>query len=90
VAIKLGSMVVDSLTGFTGIAVGRTVYLYGCVRIAIESTTLNKDGQPIEAVWVDEQRVEVVKKQSRKISSQSDAKTGGPQADPSRRADSIR
>ena len=82
--IKLGSLVKDSFTGFTGIATAYTEWLYGCTRICIEPKEL-KDGKPIEAQWFDEQRVEVIEEKKPKISKQSSADSGGPQADPPRR-----
>lgn len=58
--IQLGTKVRDLITGVSGIAVGRTEWLYGCTRIAVESAELTKDGKPSEALWWDEQRVEPV------------------------------
>jgi len=69
--VKLGTKVKDSITGFSGIAVCRTEYLYGCVRIGVESEVL-QDGKAIEPHWFDEQRLEEA----------STAETGGPQPDP--------
>lgn len=83
-AVKLGSRVRDNLTGFEGIAVGRTDWLFGCSRIGIEPTTL-KDGKPIEAQWFDEQRVEHIKDApGATVSPDSSAQSGGPQNDPRR------
>ena len=65
--IRLGDKVRDNITGFTGVATGRTEYLYGCVRICIEPAELH-DGKPVEALWFDEQRLDAA----------SGAKTGGP------------
>jgi len=81
--IKLGSLVKDSITGFTGIATGDANFMYGCRRIQIESKML-KDGKPIEAQWFDEQRVEIVKVDKPKVSENSRATSGGPQNDPTR------
>lgn len=72
--VKLGSRVKDSLTGFKGVAVARTEYLYGCVRVCVEPEAL-KDGKPIDAQWFDEQRLDVT----------SAAKTGGPGSIPAGR-----
>lgn len=83
--IQLGSRVRDSLTGFTGTAIGRTEWMYGCARIAIEPTEL-KDGKPIDMVWFDEQRVQLVQEQNPEVSKESSATSGGPQKDPSPRA----
>lgn len=87
--VKLGSRVKDSFTGFSGIATGRTDWLFGCSRICIEPTEL-KDGKPIESVWVDEQRVVVIDEQTVEISADSSAVSGGPQNDPRRSADPSR
>lgn len=57
--IKLGDVVRDTITGFTGVAIGRSVWLYGCERIGIEPAEL-RDGRPMDPVFFDEQRVEVV------------------------------
>ena len=83
--IKLGSKVRDTLTGFEGTATGRTTFLYGCVRICIESTEIQK-GEVVEN-WFDEQRVETVKKTKPQVSPGSSAAPGGPQRDVMRRAD---
>jgi len=65
--IELGTRVKDSITGFCGIATARTVYLYGCIRVAVETTGL-KELKPIEPVWFDEQR----------LAKDSPAQSGGP------------
>ena len=88
--IKLGSKVRDTLTGFEGIAVGRTEWLFGCARVTIEPDRLTKEGLPIEAQWFDEQRVELVKNLPVEVSADSSATSGGPQRDPSRPANPTR
>jgi len=68
--IKLGDEVKDKVTGFEGIAMARTEYLYGCVLIGVLLKVLSKDeGKPIDWVWFDEQCLDIL----------SEAKTGGPQ-----------
>ena len=69
--VKLGTRVRDSITGFAGIAVCRTEYLYGCVRIGVEPQEL-QNGKPVESQYFDEQRIEEA----------STAESGGPQPDP--------
>jgi hypothetical protein len=59
--ITLGSKVKDKISGFTGIAISRTVFLNGCVRIEIDPDRLNKDGDLIEGAVFDEVQLEVVK-----------------------------
>lgn len=66
-AVKLGDVVTDKFTGFTGIATSRTEYLYGCVRVYVEPTEL-KDGKPLEGAHFDEQRLD----------PESAVETGGP------------
>jgi hypothetical protein len=67
--VNLGANVTDRITGFSGIAIARTEYLYGCVRVCVEHGKL-RDGKPIEGQWFDEQR----------LSATSKAKSGGPGA----------
>jgi len=65
--IKLGQKVKDNITGFKGIAIARCEYLNGCISIEVQPIEL-KDGRPIKAEWIDEQR----------LTTKSSAKTGGP------------
>ena len=58
--IELGSLVKDSITGFTGIAVGRTEFGFGCVHIRTQAQELSERGDPIPAHSFDDQRVEVL------------------------------
>lgn len=81
--IKLGSKVKDTLTGFEGIAVARTEWLYGCTRISIEPTQLEK-GEPIAIHSFDEQRVQVLEERAPTVSPDSSATRGGPYPDPER------
>lgn len=53
--VTLGKYVTDSVTGFKGVAVSRTTYLYGCIRVGVEAA--NKDGKPITE-YFDEQRLD--------------------------------
>lgn len=83
--IKLGNLVRDIISGFSGVATARTEWMYGCSRICIEPQHLH-EGKPIEAQWFDEQRVVLVEERAPEVSPASKAKTGGPQRDPSRSA----
>jgi hypothetical protein len=87
--IKLGSKVKDVLTGFTGRATARVEYEYGCARIFIEPGEM-KDGKPIEGIYFDEQRVEVVEEKLPVISKDNSATTGGLHDNPTRTKDPIR
>ncbi len=80
--IKLGSLVRDKITGFKGIATGRTIWLHGCDRICVEPQSLH-DGKPIEAQWFDSKRLDLVKSGVVETEDAPDEeKPGGPQNDP--------
>lgn len=57
--VELGQEVRDYVTGFTGIATARTVYLAGTPQIAITPKQGVSSSMP-ETVWVDEARLEVI------------------------------
>lgn len=73
--IELGDEVRDTISGFTGIVIGRTEWLYGCVRIGVSPRKVNKEsGKIIDAQWFDEPQLEVLtpRKKPNKLSG------GGP------------
>lgn len=76
--VKLGDLVKDMITGFTGIASSRTEYLFGCVHIGITSNKMDKDGVPIGVLSFDEQRVVRIDKREVVVSPDSTATSGGP------------
>ena len=77
--IELGDHVVDSVSQFKGIAMARTEYLYGCVRVMVSPTGLDEKGKPFEEEWFDEGRLG------------STTGTGGPERlKPSRMPDAPR
>lgn len=57
-----GDRVKDSITGYTGIIIGITDWLFGCKHVAVKREGLDKEGRPQESKSFDIQRVEVVKK----------------------------
>lgn len=59
--INLGDEVKDTVTGFKGIATGRSTYLTGCNHICLQPK-VGKDGKFPESRWFDEPMLEVVKK----------------------------
>jgi hypothetical protein len=75
--INLGDKVRDVVTGLTGIAVGKTQYLQGCIRIAVQPQEL-KDGKPVDASWFDEPQLEVIEAGAIKLKSEKSEKPGGP------------
>lgn len=58
--IKLGDKVRDKVTKFQGIAIGRKDYLYCSPEIWIQPETCKDDGTMLDAVYFDEDRVEVI------------------------------
>ena len=73
--MKLGDKVRDEITGFEGVAVSRTEYLYGCVQIGVQPTGLTENGKPKELEYFDEQRL-----------TESEAPVGGPGDHPPQRS----
>ena len=74
--MKLGSRVRDIITGFEGIADSRTEYQNGCVSIGVQPLELNKEGEPGDIVYFDEQR----------LGPGSKATKGGPGGHPPQRS----
>ena len=59
-AIKLGSHVKDTISGFTGVVVAETNWLYGCRRLTIAGDFLH-EGKPVETQCFDEPQLQVIK-----------------------------
>lgn len=75
--ITLGDMVVDTITGFKGIAVAKHLYLNGCARISV-SPKVGEDGKLAENQAFDEPQLKIVKKSVVCGSTDANGKTGGP------------
>ncbi len=54
--INLGMKVKDELTGYTGVVVARSEWLWGCVTIGVLCGE-RKDNVPIQEQWFDEGRL---------------------------------
>lgn len=74
--INLGDKVKDSVTGFTGIAIGRTQWLHGCDRIIVQPA-VDKTGKMGENAQFDEPQLILVKKAVVKVEQTTAKKTGG-------------
>ena len=74
--IRLGSKVRDKITGFQGIVTGAAEYLTGCIQYAVKPP-VDKDGKMIDAVWLDEDRLELLKDNGEPTVTTN----GGPQPD---------
>lgn len=93
--VNLKDFVVDEITGFSGVVIGITTWLYGCRRVIVQSKELSKDGFPISPESFDEARLivknpVVVSTESNEQPVQEKPKTGGPRDDPQQVADPIR
>ena len=60
VPFDLGTRVRDAVTGYEGTLVAVTLWISGHARCAVQSGYLD-GGKPIEEVWFDAPRLEVVK-----------------------------
>jgi hypothetical protein len=56
---ELGAYAREIISGFEGVIVGKTLHLNGCHRVIIQPTKL-KDGEPLSALSVDVQQVDIV------------------------------
>lgn len=73
--IELGMTVIDEITGFEGIAVARSEWLWGCVSIAVMCGD-RKDSIPVPEQWFDEHRLTEVEGVDRLVTPAE--VTGGP------------
>ena len=74
---KNGSRARDIITGLTGIIVGRTDYLTGCVHYGLAPEEIKNDGGIPEWVWLDESRIVLVEENAIKLKLKKE-KPGGP------------
>lgn len=58
--IPLGAKVKDSVTGYTGIATARTVYLNASPRILVQAQGLTDELKPIEPQWIEDAQLDLV------------------------------
>lgn len=72
--IELGQECKDKISGFKGMAVGRSDYLYGCSHICLQPK-VGKDGKLPDSKWFDEPQVDVVGKKKIKGGNKT---VGGP------------
>ena len=82
--VDLGDKVKDLVTGFAGIAVAKTEWLHGCVRIMVQPDTLDKDGKPQEMISFDEPQLEIITAKKVPFGSRD---SGGPRPEIKQRPD---
>ena len=58
--ITLGQKVKDNVTGFTGIAVAKCIYLNGCIQYQIVPKFNPGSGILYRNLWVDESQLKIV------------------------------
>lgn len=61
---KLGDTYEDTITGFTGVAVSVTKFLYAAERTALQPTKLSKEGKPIDSQVFDSDQLKNTKAKS--------------------------
>lgn len=86
--ITLGKEVKDTISGFKGVAVARTVWLNDCVRIGVQPK-VDKDGKYIEEVWIDEGQLVELEPAKKKVPKTQEY-PGGPASIPKRHSDPQR
>jgi len=74
--IVLGLEYRDTVSGFTGIAIGKTIWLNGCMRVGLAPKT-KKDGTLHETQWFDAPQIEPTGKKM-KIKRSTKPNDGGP------------
>lgn len=86
--IGLGDRVRDRISGFEGIVIGITDWLYQCRRPIVQPSKLTSDGKPINSESFAEDQLEVIESGAFKAKAQAAVapaeKTGGPRDVPSR------
>ncbi len=73
--IKLGDKIKCRITGQEGIAYGKSTHMYGCTRIGLAPSTLDRDGKVKETFWADFPQFETMKE---KVIQRENNRTGGP------------
>ena len=90
---QLGAKVQDRITGVQGVIVGRTQWLYGCIRYSVQPLEL-KDSRPVDQVGFDEDQLVVIEEPTPQIlgdvADEVAEVTGGPKPDATRRAEPKR
>jgi len=82
--IELGTIAKDRISGFSGVAIARTEWLYGCVRYCLAPQAL-KDGNLIEDRWFDEPQLEIIGTDlATRAADKRALPAAGPRNDPSR------
>jgi hypothetical protein len=87
--IKLGTRVKDSITGYEGVAVAITTWLYGCRRITVQGD-LDKDGKVPDTVTFDEEQLMTVISKTKINCHKEKEPPAGPREAPQRHINPTR
>ena len=87
--VKLGQTVRDVITGFEGVAIARTEWLYGCIRITVQPRSMH-EGKPVESQTFDEAQLAVVAKLEALKGDTTGKHPAGPKPSPQRSPDPVR
>lgn len=60
-SVNLGDRVKDKISGMIGIAIGRTEWMFGCLRIVVQAEALH-DGKAIDPTTFDEPQLEILQR----------------------------
>lgn len=96
--IELGDRVRDQISGYAGITVAITDWIYGCRRIMVQGEALTSDGKPVDLQSFDEPQLALIAKGAMKplrparpeTELATPRRTGGGDDVPSRRPDPQR
>lgn len=76
--IQLGLKVKDLVSGHTGMAISKAIYINGCVQYEV-MPEVKKDGSKVNGRWIDWQRLEVVGQGIAEKNKPTAKQTGGPE-----------
>jgi hypothetical protein len=65
--IQLNQRVRDTVTGFTGLVLGRAEYVYESTSCRVHQQTLDTYGKMPDGVWIDEARLEVIQADNKPV-----------------------
>lgn len=77
--IKLGSIVKDTITGFTGIAVARCEYLNGCVQYEVQLPVGDEVKEYPKSKWIDGDQLQAIEATKTESPTKN---SGGPHSIP--------
>lgn len=86
--VDLGDKVRDRISGFEGVVIGVTEWLYNCRRPIVQPFTVDSNGKPVASESFDEPQLEVLEKAVFKTETplKTSKKTGGPRITPAQRS----